>query len=314
MKFGLHLIQQNIELAELRKLWRWADGAGFDWIDVSDHFMEAPLTEKHGGYLECISCLAALAIDTQNVRIGQLVFGMNYRHPAVLAKALATIDHLSDGRLEIGLGAGWHEAEYRAYGIPFPAIGERLDILEEGIQVVRMLMTMERATYVGDHFTLTDATCDPKPLQANPRIWVGGNGEQRTLRIVARHCDGWNSPYTSPDEVARLSGVLDQWCERESRDPASIERNVNLAFHLAANEAARPRAEAHFRDAWGSDPRADAVRNAGSVLGTPSEAVDFVGRYADAGMARVLIAVRPPLDWEALHAWAEEVIPQFDAP
>ena len=111
MKFGLHLIQQNIELPELRKLWRWADGASFDWIDVSDHFMEAPLTEKHGCYLECISCLAALAIDTRNVRIGQLVFGMNYRHPAVLAKALATIDHLSDGRLEIGLGAGWHEAE-----------------------------------------------------------------------------------------------------------------------------------------------------------------------------------------------------------
>ena len=114
MRFGPHLIQQNIELPELRKLWRWADVASFDWIDVSDHLMEAPLTEKHGGYLECLSGFAALAIDTQHVRIGQLVFGMNYRHPAVLAKALATIDHLSDGRLEIGLGASWHEAEYPA--------------------------------------------------------------------------------------------------------------------------------------------------------------------------------------------------------
>ena len=151
--------------------------------DLSD----AAIAHRPTVHLHARPDLARRAREEQLVRIGQLLFGMNYRHPAVLAKALAPIDHLSDGRLEIGLGAGWHEAEYRAYGIPFPAIGERLDILEEGIQVVRMLMTMERATYVGDHFTLTDATCEPKPLQANPRIWVGGNGEKRTLRIVARH-------------------------------------------------------------------------------------------------------------------------------
>jgi len=310
MKFGLHLIQQNIEMPELRKLWRWADTAGFDWIDVSDHFIESPQTEKRGGYLECLACLAALACDTEHARLGQLVLGMNYRHPAVLAKALSAIDHLSEGRLEIGLGAGWHEEEYRGYGIPFAGIGKRLDVLEEGIQVIRMLMTMPEATFQGEYFQLDAATCDPKPLQANPRIWVGGNGEKRTLRIAARHSDGWNSPYTSPEEVARLGGVLDEWCEREGRDPAAIERNVNLSFHLAPTEADRPRAEVHFVDAWGE--RASFVRGKGIILGTPDEAIDQVGRYERAGMARVLIAVRPPLDWEALEAWTAEVIPAFN--
>ena len=139
MRFGIHLIQQNITLAECRDLWRWADTAGFNWFDVSDHFYESPMTEKRGPYLECLTCLAALACDTQHMRIGTVVLAMDYRHPAVLANALAAIDQLSDGRLEPGFGAGWNEGEYRAYGIPFERIGRRLDVLEEGIQVIRAL-------------------------------------------------------------------------------------------------------------------------------------------------------------------------------
>jgi len=306
MQFGLHIIQQNIGMPDLRALWRWADDAGFDWIDVSDHFIEAPLTDKRGGYLECLACLAALAGDTRDCRVGVLVFGMNYRHPAVLAKALAAIDHLSGGRLEIGLGAGWHEAEYRAYGIPFEPLGRRLDILEEGAQVVRRLLSEEAVTFQGDHFQLTDAICAPPPLQAPPPIWIGGNGERRTLRMVARHADGWNSPYTSPDDIVRLSGVLEQWCEEEQRDPTTIRRSVNLSFHLAATDAHRDRAEAHFRDVWG--PAADRIRDGGVVLGTPAEAIDLVGRYAEAGVDLLNIAVRPPLDWDALDAWCGDVV------
>jgi alkanesulfonate monooxygenase SsuD/methylene tetrahydromethanopterin reductase-like flavin-dependent oxidoreductase (luciferase family) len=140
---------------------------------------------------------------------------------------------------------------------------------------------------------------------------VGGNGEKRTLRIAARHADGWNTPYTSPDEFARLSGVLDSWCEREGRDPASIERNENLSFHMAGSSSAGSvaRAEAHFADTWG--PAAEMMRTRGVVVGTSADAIDFVGRYADAGCARVNIAIRPPVDWEALEAWSREVIPAF---
>jgi F420-dependent oxidoreductase-like protein len=311
MKFGLHIGQQNISMEELRRLWRWADTAGFDWVDVWDHFYEAPPVDGEGSCFEATTCMAAIACETRNVRIGVLVLGMNYRHPAVLANALCTIDQLSGGRLEIGLGAGWHIPEYTAYGIPFLPIKERMDILEEGVQVVRLLTTEERANFAGKHFQLVNAACNPKGVQARPRIWIGGNGEKRTLRIAARHADGWNTPYTSPDEFARLSGVLDGWCEKEGRDPATIERNINLSFHMAASGEATvvAKADAHFRDTWGA--ASEAMRERGVVVGTPEQAIDLIGRYADAGAARANIAIRPPVDWDALEAWSKIVIPAF---
>jgi F420-dependent oxidoreductase-like protein len=309
MKFGLHIGQQNLDIAEMRRLWRWADTAGFDWVDVWDHFYEAPPVDGNGSCFEATTCMAAIACETQNVRIGVLVLGMNYRHPAVLANALVTIDHLSGGRLEIGLGAGWHQMEYQAYGIPFRPIKERMDILEEGVQVVRLLTTQERSTFHGKHFQLENAACYPRPVQQRPRIWVGGNGEKRTLRIAARHADGWNTPYTSPDEFKRLSGVLDGWCEKEGRDPATIERNVNVSFHMAAGPADLGKAERAFIRTWG--PAAEIQRKRGMVLGLPGQAIDLVGRYRDGGAARVNIALRPPVDWEALRAWEREVMPAF---
>ncbi|GIW12676.1 MAG: monooxygenase [Tepidiforma sp.] len=309
MNFGLHIGQQNIGIDELRRLWKWADTAGFDWVDVWDHFYEAPPVDGNGSCFEATTCMAAMACETARVRIGVLVLGMGYRHPAVLANALCTIDHLSGGRLEIGLGAGWHEPEYRAYGIAFPSIGQRLDMLEEGIQVIRLLTTKDRADFAGRYYRLDDAACNPKPVQARPRIWVGGNGEKRTLRIAARHADGWNTPYTSPDEFARLSGVLDRWCEAEQRDPVTIERTVNLSFHLAASPASLDRAERQYRETWG--PAAEGMRSRGVVTGLPAQAVELVGRYREAGATRVNIAIRPPVDWDALHAWTEEVIPEF---
>jgi F420-dependent oxidoreductase-like protein len=309
MNFGLHIGQQNLSVDELRRLWRWADTAGFDWVDVWDHFYEAPPVDGNGSCFEATTCMAAIACETRNVRIGVLVLGVNYRHPAVLANALCTIDQLSGGRLEIGLGAGWHEPEYRAYGIPFRPIGERMDMLEEGVQVVRLLTTQERSDFEGKHFQLRNAACSPKPVQARPRIWVGGNGEKRTLRIAARHADGWNTPYTSPDEFKRLSSVLDGWCEKEDRDPAAIERNVNLSFHMAATAKDLDGAEQQFVETWGT--AADMRRSQGVVLGLPAQAIDLVGRYRDAGAARVNIAIRPPVDWDALAAWTSEVIPAF---
>jgi F420-dependent oxidoreductase-like protein len=309
MNFGLHIGQQNIDMTELRRLWRWADAAGFDWVDVWDHFYESPPVDGNGSCFEATTCMAAMACETRNVRVGVLVLGIHYRHPAVLANALVTIDHLSGGRLEIGLGAGWHAMEYRAYGIPFPSIGLRMDQLEEAAQVIRLLLTRDRADFDGAHYRLEKATCYPKPVQANPRIWIGGNGERRTLRIAARHADGWNSPYPSAAEFRRLCGILDAWCAAEGRDPAAIERNVNLSFHMAAGPAHVRRAKDEFRRAWG--PAADSMRTRGVVIGTPEQAIEQVARYAAAGAARVNIALRPPVDWDALQAWASEVMPAF---
>ena len=307
MEFGIHLIQQNVTIGKCRDLWRWADTAGFTWVDVSDHFYESPMTEKQGPFLECLASLAALAVDTEHVRVGTCVLAMDYRHPAVLANALATIDHLSNGRLDVGLGAGWNEQEYSAYGIPFDRIGRRMDRLEEGIHVLRALWEESEANYASDHFQLTDALCEPKPIQRRVPIWIGGLGERRTLQLVARYADGWNAPYLNVEDWLRLSGVLDEWCERVDRDPSEIQRDVNLSFHLAASEADRPRAVAHFEEVFG--PAGDAFRQRGGILGTPDEAIELLAPFAEAGVNRVNITLRPPWDWDALHAFASEVIP-----
>ena len=307
MEFGIHLVQQNTTIEECRQLWRWADAAGFTWVDVSDHFYESPMTEKRGPYLECLSSLAALAMDTEHVRVGTCVLAMDYRHPAVLANALATIDHLAQGRLDVGLGAGWNVQEYSAYGIPFERIGKRLDRLEEGIHVLRALWEEPEANYAGDHYQLADALCEPKPLQPRVPIWIGGVGERRTLQLVARYADGWNAPYLTVEDWQRLSGVVDEWCERVERDPSELQRDVNLSFHLAANESARPRAQAHFGEVFG--PAGDAFRQRGAIVGVPAEAIEMLADYAEAGVDRVNITLRPPWDWDALQAFSNEVIP-----
>lgn len=167
-------------------------------------------------------------------------------------------------------------------------------MFEEGIQVIRLLTTRERSDFSGRFYQLPNAASNLKPVQPRPRIWVGGNGEKRTLRIAARHADGWNTPYTSPAEVGRLSGVLDCWCEAEGRDPSAIERNVNLSFHMAANTASLPRVEEQFRATWG--PAAGEMRGRGVIIGLPHQAIDLIARYGEAGAARVNIAVRLPVD------------------
>ena len=241
LQLGAHLGQQNLRIDEIRALWRRFDAAGLDWISLWDHFYEAPPAGGTQPHFEAVSLLGALATETRRARIGCLVFYPGYRNPAALAKAATTIDHLSGGRFTLGLGAGWHEWEARAYGFAFPPIGTRMDQLDEALQIVRGLLIRDRTTFAGTHFRVDNASCLPAPVQRRLPIWVGGLGEKRTLRLAARHADGWNAAYVAPAEFARLSGVLDQWCEKESRDPAEIERTVNLSFHLSVDRAAAER-------------------------------------------------------------------------
>ena len=214
MKFGVHAGLQNTSTGELQQLWRRIEGHGFEWISIWDHFYAADAT---GGpvCLEAVATHAALALATERVRCGSLVYSVGYRHPAVLANAMATIDHLSGGRVTLGLGAGWHQGEYHAYGMPFPAAGVRLRQLDEAIQCVRGLLTQDVTNFEGEHFRLQEARCEPKPVQARLPIWIGGGGEKVTLRIAARHADGWNVPFISPDDYGRKVRVLDRHCERE---------------------------------------------------------------------------------------------------
>ena len=300
LRIGMHAGQQNIEIDELRRLWRFADEHGFDFLSCWDHFYEAPPTDGTSPCFEAVACMAAMAMETERVRIGCHVFCMTYRNPALLANAMMTVDHLSGGRVEVGVGAGWHATEHEAYGYRFDPPKQRLDREEEGIQVLRLLFTQERSDFTGEYYDLSDAMLYPRPVQERIPLVVGGHGEKRTLRIAARHADGWNVPYVSVEEFVRLSGVLDMWCEREDRDPATVERSVNLHMQMGTSAADAERI-AQSGGAFG--------RMGGAVTGVPGQAVETLQAYGEAGAARVSIAIRAPVEWEALQAFAEEVIP-----
>ena len=290
---------------EMRALWRRFD-EHLDWISAWDHLYEAPPAGGTVAHFEALTVLGALAAETERAAIGCLVFYVGYRTPGVLAKAATTLDHITGGRFELGLGGGWHEEEATAFGYDFPGIGTRLDMLDEATQIIRGLLTQERTTFHGTHFRVENASCLPPPVQERLPIWIGGVGERKTLRLVARHADGWNTAYVTTETFARLSGVLDGWCATEGRDPATIRRGVNLSFNLASTAVAAEEQKERLRAQWG--PGFDRITG-GGLLGTPDDAAARVQSYIDAGATDVNVALRAPWDADAFNAYLTEVLP-----
>ncbi|MGH9132740.1 MAG: TIGR03560 family F420-dependent LLM class oxidoreductase [Ilumatobacteraceae bacterium] len=290
--FGVHVGLQHTTPDELLPLYQHIEELGFGWISVWDHFYGATGQPTDADCLEAVAMHAALACATTRVRCGSLVYSIGYRHPAVLAKAITTIDRLSGGRADMGLGAGWAEVEYAAYGIPFPAAGIRLDQLEEGVQIVRGLLRGEVTTFEGTYFRVTDARNEPRPVQAELPIWIGGQGEKRTLRIAARFADGWNAPFVSPEQFASKRDVLHRHCADVGREPGAIRCAVNLGLAWT---------EESLREQFGG--LADYVRP-GVLSGSVDEVVDRVGRYVEEGVDQVNLALRAPFDVDALEQFA----------
>jgi alkanesulfonate monooxygenase SsuD/methylene tetrahydromethanopterin reductase-like flavin-dependent oxidoreductase (luciferase family) len=231
--FGVQTGLQRTTIAELRDLWTRIEDRDFDWISIWDHFYSSDFLG--GDCHEAVACHAALACHTSRVRVGSLVYCAGYRHPAVLANAIATIDHLSGGRADLGLGAGWAQDEYADYGIPFPSARQRLDLLEESIQAIRGLLRQDATSFAGTYVQSTEARCAPKPIQPDLPIWVGGGGEKRTLRIVARRADGWNAPFVSPDTLTHERAVLAEHCGVVGRPPwdlSSLDRAADAIHQL----------------------------------------------------------------------------------
>jgi F420-dependent oxidoreductase-like protein len=222
---GIKFTPQNCTIEDLRSIWRVADEAGFEHLWGFDH-LNPIVTGLEGDAFEGMTLLAAMAEATSRVRIGLMVAGNTYRHPAVLAKMATTIDHLSGGRLEFGLGASGAEIEHTMFGIPFQPAAERVRRLGEALTVCRILWTEPSASFDGRYYTLRDAVSNPKPLQRpHPPIWIGGGGEQLTLRVVAEHADVWNV-VGSLEEAVHKSSVLDQHCAAIGRDPTTVKRSV----------------------------------------------------------------------------------------
>ncbi len=309
MKFGIHAGPQDCTIDELRRLWRIADTEGFHWCSVWDHlYSVSDLSDPTKPSFEGIATMAALASETRRVRVGALVFCAGYRNPGVLAKAATTIDHLSGGRCELGIGAGWNENEFRAFGMPFPEIKHRLDLLEETAIVLRRLFDGERVTLTGKQVQVEDAICSPRPVQKRLPIWIGGQGEKRLLRMVARHADGWNVPFLGPDVYAQRSATLDAWCEKERRDPRAITRTINLGLAIGADAAAVKRQAESLQAKFGA--LADFVRP-GHLVGTPAQVIDRIAEYARGGAEWVILALRAPFDWDGLALFIRDVMPAF---
>ncbi|MEZ5166942.1 MAG: TIGR03560 family F420-dependent LLM class oxidoreductase [Acidimicrobiales bacterium] len=279
---------------------RWAEANGWHGVWVPDHFMtNVPVgtvaDEELAPWLESWTTQAALAALVPRVRIGAMVSGNLYRHPAVVANMAATIDEISGGRCVVGLGAGWQENEHARYGFDLVTAASRSDKLEEACAVIRGLLDSSRTTFAGVHYRLDAAPCEPSGVAGRIPLLVGGKGERRTLRTVARFADEWNM-WAFPDEIGPKRDVIARWCEEIGRDPAEIRVTVSAMARIceSAAEATRVR---------------ERLGNHGGLVGASADEVAAaVGAYAEAGVDEIVLA-----DFNLPVARREEILDQFQA-
>jgi F420-dependent oxidoreductase-like protein len=279
---------------------RASEAAGLDSVWVTDHFMfrntDAP--DEEIPLLECFVTLGALAAATRGIRLGSFVAGAPYRNPALLAKMVATLDVISHGRSIVGLGAGWHEEEFRAYGWPFPPVQERLARLAEAVQVVKALLTERPASFAGEYYTIAAALNDPRPVQRpRPPILIGGGGERVTLRLVAQHADLCNV-FGDPATVARKFAVLRAHCADVGRPYEAITRTNHVTILLARDEAELARKRARYT--WFP---------AHPVVGTPDAVIVALREFAAAGSQYVIFNLADAYELESTRLFGETVLP-----
>ena len=291
----------------MRQVAREAERLGFDGLWVYDHFHTVPRPTIEATF-ECWSLMAALAVETQRIRLGQMVTCNSYRPPALLAKMSATIDVTSGGRLDFGIGGGWYEHEYRAYGYPYPPVGERLRQLEEAVQLITAMWTQERTSFSGRYYTVDGAINEPKPLQRpHPPIWIGGGGEKVTLRILARHGDASNFGGTL-ETVRHKCDVLRQHCADAGRDYEAIVKSVSFEPVIIRRTEAEARTVADQARQASGDKDWDET----ALVGTPAQCIERIKAYEQLGVSYFILYFQGLAeDLEQLGLFAEEVLPAF---
>lgn len=305
IRFGIQTPIEGASFAALARHWQTAERLGYDTVWLDDHFYGV-VTPPSDDSLECWTLMAALARETSTLRFGTLVVCNNYRHPPLVAKMAASLDHISNGRLEFGLGAGWYENEYLGYGYEFPPVNTRLQQLDEALQICKLMWTEERASFTGRHYRVHKAWCNPKPLQKPyPPIMIGGGGEKVLLRIVAQHADRWNFGGSVADFKHKLA-ILDQHCRAVGRDPAAIERSWFGNILIEPNEERLQQRLAKR-----------AARGAGELIqgiaGTPEGVIAKIKEYVDLGVTHFIAMFGRVENLGATELFAREVIPTFRA-
>jgi len=311
IRFGLQVAPQQTTVEELKEVWKAAEALGFDTLWTNDHLLPS-FGPTDAVNLESWTLLAAMATATSRVKIGAMVTSNTFRHPVVLAKMATTIDHLSNGRFILGIGAGYFEPEHKAYGITLPAVKERAKRLEEAIQLITKLWTAEpTVSFKGQYYTLVDAPFMPKPLQRpHPPIMIGGTGEKRILPLVARYAQMWNIGNLAPDEIAAKNKVLEEHCRKIGRNCAEIEHSYLTALFLKAD----PAAAQGLLETLATLRKVTVEEARKSVLaGDPAAIRQQMQAYIDAGITHFIINLRRPglYDREGVRLFAKEVMPAF---
>jgi len=280
IRFGVQTAPQHVTYQQIADIWKLADELGYDSAFTFDHFMPI-FSNPNGSCFEGWSLLAALAAQTRRVKVGVLVTGNTYRYPIVVAKMAATVDHVSNGRLILGMGAGWYELESTAYGMPFYTVGGRARRLGEALQVMKLLFTQERSTFAGKYYQLVDAPFEPKTVQRpHPPILVGGVGPKLLQPIAARYADIWNF-FADPD-VARTKALCEQFdgvCRQVGRDPAQIEKSAGIRAQLLDGPSKEVRAR--------------------------------LQALVDVGVRHFIIALPQPYEPSLVRSFAKDVMPAF---
>lgn len=324
VEFGLILALTIRGLAlgdyeQMRRVAHEAEELGFDSVWLCDHFLTidptayadelgldsgdgadaAPVGPATMPLLECWTALSALSRDTERLGLGTSVLCNSYRSPSVLAKMAATLDVISGGRVQLGLGAGWFREEYEAYGIPFPRAGVRVAQLAEAVDVIQRMWREPNPTFEGEHYRIDGAVCDPPPAQpGGPPIWIGGEGD-KVHRLAATSADGVNTRWWSPQGFVDRADYLDKAAAEVGRDPASLRRSATLLLLPGTDREAHARQRARF----------DAIPETGIVVGTPEECADRITAYVDAGVRHFLFTIPDVADLDQLRLAGREVLP-----
>jgi F420-dependent oxidoreductase-like protein len=293
MDIGLMVEGQNgLTWERWLHILKMAERLGFPTVFRSDHYFIAQGNQQES--LEAYLSFAMAARETERIRFGPLVSPVTFRSPVDVGRMAAQVDALSGGRFVMGLGAGWNEAEHRAYGIPFPPIGERMDRLEEAIQLVRALWGEGRTSFAGRHYQIEDVDCRPKPARAGgPPLLIGGAGEQRTLKLVAKYADEWNCVGLGPEAYAGKVAALERHCEGEGRDPATIRRSMMMFAILGRTESDLDTVARRMMRVLGAPAGATAkeyregAKARGMLVGGVAEIADRLGKLGDLGLQEV---------------------------
>lgn len=308
IRFGVKTSQaaEYGDYTVLSKIWLEAERLGFDSGWLFDHFFELPSRgPSNDPCLECWTTLTALAAETKKLRLGVTVMCVSYRNPALLAKMTSTLDVISHGRLNLGIGAGWAGVEHAAYGFPFNKPAVRVAKLREAVKIVKKMWTEDKASFKGKYYVIREAVNNPKPVQKpHPPIWIGGGGEKLTLKAVAELADGCNFIGLTPEEYRHKLEVLESHCAKFGRNAKEIQKSWQGRIILAENEAELKEKTRRFM----FTPQGVAQ----GIVGTPEQCVEKITQYVDMGVTCFMLTFpEVARDLKCLEVFSEKVIPQF---